>query len=178
MIRQCTEADVPEIFEVINDAAEAYRGRIPKDRWREPYMRAAHVRSEVASGVQFWAVEQDGMLLGVMGIQDCGAVTLIRHAYVRTDYRRQGVGSLLLKHLERLTGKPILIGTWAAATWAIDFYRKHGYRVLDRDQTVFVLEKYWTIPARQTEASVVLAGPTWEPDEEMKARGLDGSGSA
>ncbi len=156
-IRPCSEADLPATFEIINDAATAYKGIIPADRWHEPYMPIEELRHEIAAGVCFWGYEDEGGLVGVMGIQDKGEVTLIRHAYVRTARRGQGVGTRLLRQLESATRKPILIGTWAAATWAIAFYQKNGYRPLPEDEKNRLLRKYWTIPERQVETSVVLA---------------------
>jgi N-acetylglutamate synthase-like GNAT family acetyltransferase len=158
MIRRCTHHDRATILEIVNDAAEAYRGVIPPDRWNDPYMPASELREEMADGVEFWGLVGDtGELIGVMGIQDRGEVTLIRHAYVRTTCRRGGVGSQLLRHLETLTDKPILIGTWAAATWAIGFYRKNGYRQVGVEEKTRLLRQYWRIPERQVETSVVLA---------------------
>ena len=162
MIRACTAADLPAIFAIVNDAAQAYKGIIPADRWHEPYMPLEELRSEIAAGVRFLGCESSGELAGVMGIQDRGEVDLIRHAYVRTAQRQSGIGSRLLGELEESSRKPILIGTWAAATWAIRFYEKNGYRLLPRDETVRVLKKYWTIPERQIETSVVLASPRWK----------------
>ena len=161
MIRTCTQEDLAAILAIINDAAQAYKGVIPVDRWHEPYMPHAKLKDEIERGVAFWGFEADGELAGVMGIQDRGEVDLIRHAYVRTRSRRQGIGSELLRHLERISAKPILIGTWADALWAIRFYEKHGYRVLGRSETEALLKKYWTIPERQIAASVVLASPRW-----------------
>jgi GNAT superfamily N-acetyltransferase len=160
MIRACTAADAPQICEIINDAAVAYKGIIPADRWHEPYMPLDHLQSEMVAGVRFVGYDDHG-LVGVMGIQDRGDVDLIRHAYVRTSQRRRGIGEELLKFLEETTSKPVLIGTWAAATWAIRFYEKQGYRVLSREDTVRLLKKYWDIPERQVETSVVLAGRTF-----------------
>jgi GNAT superfamily N-acetyltransferase len=160
MIRACTAADAPQICEIINDAAVAYKGIIPADRWHEPYMPLDHLQSEMAAGVRFVGYDDHG-LVGVMGIQDRGDVDLIRHAYVRTSQRRRGIGEELLKFLEETTSKPVLIGTWAAATWAIRFYEKQGYRVLSREDTVRLLKKYWDIPERQVETSVVLASRTF-----------------
>jgi len=162
-IRSCSAADVAALFAIINDAAQAYRGIIPADRWHEPYMPREELEAELAAAVAFWGAERDGGLVGVMGIQDRGDVTLIRHAYVRTAERRQGVGEALLRHLETLTAKPILIGTWSAASWAIRFYEKHGYRVLARPEIERLLRKYWRIPERQVETSVVLANERWKP---------------
>jgi len=163
IVRPCSTADVPALFAIVNDAAQAYRGIIPADRWHEPYMPRQELEHEIADGVTFWGAERDARLLGAMGIQDRGDVTLIRHAYVRTSERRQGIGEALLRHLETLTAKPILIGTWSAATWAIAFYEKHGYRVLSRPDIVRLLHKYWRIPERQVETSVVLADARWKP---------------
>lgn len=147
------------MFGIINDAAQAYKGIIPADRWHEPYMSMEYLRSEIADGVRFSGHEIDGELVGVMGIQDRGDVYLIRHAYVRTARRNAGSGTKLLKHLEERAGKPILIGTWAAATWAVRFYEKNGYRLLSREDTGRLLRKYWRIPERQVDTSVVLASP-------------------
>jgi GNAT superfamily N-acetyltransferase len=160
-IRSCGAADVPAIFEIVNDAAQAYKGVIPADRWHEPYMPMDALESEIAAGVAFWGCEAGGRLAGVMGIQDRGEVALIRHAYVRTEQRRGGIGAILLKKLEETTAKPILIGTWLAAAWAIRFYEKNGYRVLPREETGRLLRKFWSIPERQIETSVVLADRRW-----------------
>jgi len=160
-LRECTESDLPAVCAIVNDAAQAYRGVIPKDRWHEPYMRLAELREEVAAGVRFWACEDAGELIGVMGIQDRGDVDLIRHAYVKTRHRNRGIGARLLAHIESLSAKPILIGTWAAADWAIRFYQKHGYRLLARDETERLLRRYWSVPERQIAASVVLASARW-----------------
>lgn len=162
MIRICTPDDLTAICAIINDAAQAYRGVIPVDRWHEPYMPPEELKREIESGVAFWGFEADGALAGVMGIQDRGEVDLIRHAYVRTQSRRAGIGSELLRHLERMSAKPILIGTWTDAAWAIRFYEKHGYRALGRPETEPLLARYWTIPERQIATSVVLASPRWK----------------
>jgi len=162
MIRICTADDLTAICAIINDAAQAYKGVIPADRWHEPYMPPEELKHEIESGVVFWGVEAGGELVGVMGIQDRGEVDLIRHAYVRTRNRREGIGSDLLRHLERMSAKPMLIGTWADALWAIRFYEKHGYRVLGRSETEALLKEYWTIPQRQIATSVVLASPRWK----------------
>lgn len=162
MIRRCTEGDVKEMESIINDSAQAYKGVIPEDRWHEPYMPLAELKREIEDGVQFWGFEADGELLGVMGIQDKGEVDLIRHAYIRSRSRKSGVGTELLRHLQTMTEKPILIGTWAAATWAIGFYEKNGYRLLSRPETERLLRRYWNIPQRQVVTSVVLASPEWD----------------
>ena len=158
MIRRCDQKDFEAILEIINDAAQAYKGVIPADRWHEPYMSRQQLQKELHTGVSFWGLEEEGGLIGVMGIQDKGEVTLIRHAYVRSRLRNCGAGSRLLRFLESMTEKPILIGTWADATWAVAFYQKNGYRLVSTDEKNHLLKKYWTIPERQIETSVVLAG--------------------
>ena len=156
-IRGSREADVPAMLAIINDAAQAYRGVIPADRWHEPYMPAAELDAEIANGIVFWVAEDAGRMLGLMGIQDKGEVALVRHAYVSTAAQKRGVGTKLLHHVQGLADKPILIGTWAAATWAIEFYRRNGFSVVPGSEKDRLLRKYWTIPARQIETSVVLA---------------------
>jgi N-acetylglutamate synthase-like GNAT family acetyltransferase len=158
MIRQCTQEDFTAILEIINDAAQAYKGVIPEDRWHEPYMPQEQLHQEIDSGVCFWGLEEDGWLTGVMGMQDKDDVTLIRHAYVRTNLRNCGTGSLLLKYLEAMTQKQILIGTWSDAVWAVTFYEKNGYRLVSPEEKNRLLKKYWNIPDRQIATSVVLAG--------------------
>jgi N-acetylglutamate synthase-like GNAT family acetyltransferase len=157
MIRKCTESDINAIFGIINNAALAYKGVIPGDRWHEPYMSAEEIGHEIKDGVIFWGFEQDGCLAGIMGIQDKGDVALIRHAYVLTRLRRQGIGAKLLWHLEGLTEKPILVGTWKAASWAVSFYVKNGYYLVSDKEKDQLLRKYWSIPERQIATSVVLA---------------------
>jgi len=160
MIRLCKDTDFDAIVEIINDGAQAYRGAIPADRWKDPYMPEQELRHELAGGVVFWGFEENGELVGVMGIQDVADVTLIRHAYVRTVNRGRGIGAALLLHLRSLATKPMLIGTWKAATWAIRFYQKHGFRLVAEDEKNRLLKKYWSIPQRQIETSVVLAEET------------------
>ena len=157
MIRKCSETEVDVIYEIINDAAQAYKGVIPEDRWHDPYMSHAELRQELQDGIVFWGVYDKQDLIGVMGMQDKGDVALIRHAYVRTDRRNEGIGSRLLQFLESTTGKPILVGTWADATWAISFYHKNGYHLLSEQEKNQLLRKYWKISERQIETSVVLA---------------------
>jgi N-acetylglutamate synthase-like GNAT family acetyltransferase len=146
---------------IVNAAAQAYRGVIPADRWREPYMPPDELEKEIVDGVVFWVMEEDGRLLGVMGIQDKGEVALVRHAYVTPNVQRKGVGTSLLRHVQGLTGKPVLIGTWADASWAIEFYRKNGFTVVPGTHKDSLLRRYWSIPARQVETSVVLADQRW-----------------
>jgi len=161
IIRRCEPADLSVIYAIINDAAMAYKGIIPADRWHEPYMPMEELRQEIADGVEFWGYEAEKALIGVMGIQDKGDVSLIRHAYVRTNNRRKGVGTALLRHIESQTTKPILVGTWLDAAWAVRFYQKNGYEILSRSETERLLRKYWNVPERQIETSVVLASPKW-----------------
>ena len=161
VIRRSVDGDVPAIATLINEAAEAYRGVIPADRWHEPYMPVEELAQEIAAGVAFWVAEQDGRLLGVMGMQDKGDVALVRHAYVAPSLQRSGVGTRLLRHVEGLTDKPILIGTWASASWAIDFYERNGFAIVPPGEKDRLLRTYWSIPARQIETSVVLADRRW-----------------
>jgi N-acetylglutamate synthase-like GNAT family acetyltransferase len=156
MIRKSAAGDFAAILSIVNDAAQKYRGVIPADRWHDPYMPADELKKEMAAGVVFWVAEQDGRIEGVMGIQDKGEVTLIRHAYVATSRQGKGTGTKLLRHLQSLSEKPFLIGTWAAATWAIDFYKRNGFTVVSHLEKERLLRKYWSIPERQIEASVVL----------------------
>ena len=161
MIRPCSAIDVPVIFEIINDAAGAYRAVIPADCWAEPYMSEEELRREIDDGVQFWGVEEAGRLVGVMGIQHIRDVSLIRHAYVRTAKRQKGIGGKLLDVLRVQTSRPLLMGTWAAATWAVRFYEKHGFRLVPPDEKDALLKKYWNIGDRQVQTSVVLADEKW-----------------
>ena len=156
MIRQCDDRDFEAIYEIINEAAQAYKGIIPADRWKEPYMPEEELIHEIEAGVQFWGFEEDGELLGVMGIQDVLDVTLIRHAYVLTAQQNKGIGGKLLSHLRTLSSRRILVGTWADATWAIRFYENHGFRLVTPEEKDRLLKKYWSIPDRQIETSVVL----------------------
>lgn len=162
MIRQCDEDDFETIFAIINDSAQAYKGVIPEDCWKEPYMSKEYLRHEIDSGVVFWGYEEDGELVGVMGIQHVQDITLIRHAYARTDRKRQGIGSKLLSHLQKLTNKPLLVGTWKDASWAIRFYEKHGFRLVSLEEKNQLLRKYWSIPDRQIETFIVLADKRWK----------------
>jgi len=161
MIIKCAEKDIDMIYEIVNDAAQAYNGNIPSDRWHEPYMPKDELKHEIGAGVVFWGYSEDGQLLGVMGLQNVKDVTLIRHAYVRTAYRSKGIGGKLLKRLLTLTNRPTLVGTWSGAWWAVKFYEKHGYRLVTPKEKDALLKKYWKIPERQIETSVVLADAKW-----------------
>lgn len=156
MIRRCTNADVPVMDAIINEAAEKYRGVIPADCWHEPYMSRAELEREIAAGVEFSGWEEHGELVGVMGVQRVKDVTLIRHAYVRRGHQGKGIGGALLKAFsEQVTGK-LLIGTWADAEWAIRFYQGHGFRLAPEAEKNVLLDTYWTISPRQRDTSVVL----------------------
>ena len=162
MIRRCTVQDFDRIQTIINDGAQAYKGIIPADRWTEPYMSTHQLQQEIDEGVIFWGYSEDsGQLSGLMGIQPVRDVTLIRHAYVLTTSQKQGIGAHLLAHLRELATGPVLIGTWADATWAIRFYEKHGFQRVGTTEKNQLLRKYWRIPDRQIETSVVLADATW-----------------
>jgi len=161
MVRQCDSSDFERIYAIINEAAQVYKGVIPADRWKEPYMSRDELRHEMDEGVVFWGYEEDGELLGVMGIQHVRDVKLIRHAYVRTARQNQGIGRGLLSSLREQTSRPILVGTWADATWAIRFYEKHGFRLVSPEEKDRLLRRYWSIPERQIETSVVLADRKW-----------------
>jgi GNAT superfamily N-acetyltransferase len=161
MIRPCHDRDFEAIHAVINDAAKKYEGIIPPDRWKTPYMSADELRHEIDDGVIFWGFEEGGHLVGVMGIQHVKDVTLIRHAYVRSDRQNLGIGQKLLSVLRCRTHLPLLIGTWADADWAIRFYEKHGFKRVSLEEKDRLLKKYWSVPDRQIEASVVLADSHW-----------------
>ncbi|MDA0231116.1 MAG: GNAT family N-acetyltransferase [Proteobacteria bacterium] len=165
MIRACDGADFHALLALINAAAEAYRGIIPADRWKEPYMPAQELADEIAAGIRFHGFEgaevPGSVLQGVMGVQDVQDVTLIRHAYVDPAAQRQGIGAALLASCSELAERPLLIGTWAAAAWAIGFYEKHGFQRTSPADKDRLLRSYWTIPERQIETSVVLADARW-----------------
>lgn len=156
-VRRCEDGDRGEILAIVNTAAEAYRGVIPADCWHEPYMPAVELDKEIAAGVTFWGLEADGRLAGVMGIQPMRDFELIRHAYVAPGRQRGGVGSALLERLLAQSRQPMLVGTWAAAEWAIRFYRRHGFEPVGPERSAALLAGYWDIPPRQAEVSVVLA---------------------
>ena len=161
MIRCCDERDFELICSIINDGAHAYEGVIPADCWTEPYMSKEKLRAEIDDGVIFWGYEENGALMGVMGTQHVEDVTLIRHAYVCSSSQKRGIGGRLLTHLRKLAHGPVLIGTWVDAKWAIRFYEKHGFHVVAPEQKEQLLKRYWNVPQRQVETSVVLADSTW-----------------
>jgi N-acetylglutamate synthase-like GNAT family acetyltransferase len=167
VIRRCKNDDIPTIAGIVNKAAEAYRGVIPADCWREPYMPRAELVDEIAKGVEFWGWQEAGVLVGVMGLQKVRDVTLIRHAYVRPSHQSRGVGGALLKRLVAQISTPLLVGTWAAADWAIRFYERHGFRLVSTEEKDRLLTTYWNIPLRQRETSVVLTMPVPQPTREQ-----------
>ncbi len=157
MICKLSSAEFDSILNVVNNAAQAYRGVIPEDRWKEPYMSTEELREEMENGVQFYGWTENNVLAGVMGIQPVKDVTLIRHAYVLTDYQRRGIGEKMLTHLLRLAGtEEVLVGTWTSAGWASRFYQKHGFKLVSTEEKNRLLRKYWSIPERQVETSIVL----------------------
>lgn len=158
-IRPCAEHENVAILSVINDAAIAYKGVIPADSWHEPYMPMEELKAEITAGVCFTGYSLDGLLVGVMGIQSVRNVRLIRHAYVLSNYQGRGIGSALISHLLGSGTSPVLIGTWAAATWAIGFYESHGFSLAPQEATTPLLKAYWDVPDRQIATSVVLAAP-------------------
>ncbi|UVI32736.1 GNAT family N-acetyltransferase [Paenibacillus spongiae] len=161
MIRACNERDVETIYAIINDAAIAYDGVIPEDCYHAPYMGLEELKREISDGVRFWGYGEDGELLGVMGMQEKGDVSLIRHAYVRTKRRGGGIGGQLLRSIVSQTDKPILIGTWEAAAWAISFYKRNGFQIVSSEEKEVLLRKYWKVSARQIETSVVLCNSSF-----------------
>jgi len=168
MIRQCDNSEVELIYSIINDAAEVYRGVIPGDRWKEPYMSKDELQHEIDQGVVFWGYEQDGELVGVIGIQHVQDVTLIRHAYVRAAKQNQGIGGKLLSSLRQQATRPLLVGTWGDALWAIRFYENHGFQLVSWEEKERLLRKYWSIPERQVKTSVVLADQKWFSSESAR----------
>jgi N-acetylglutamate synthase-like GNAT family acetyltransferase len=161
MIRQCIKHEFEQIYTIINDGALAYKGVIPKDCWTEPYMSRDKLQQEMDAGVVFWGSEDNGKLCGVMGLQSVRDVTLVRHAYVLTANQRRGIGASLLTRLRELTRVPMLIGTWANASWAIKFYEKNGFELVGPALKNRLLQQYWTVSQRQAEVSVVLADADW-----------------
>ncbi len=170
-IRTCRDDECTAIVEIINAAAEAYRGVIPDDCWRDPYMPLSELESEIADGVAFWGDVADGALVGVMGIQPVRDVDLIRHAYVLPACQRRGIGGALLKHLKGLSTRRMLVGTWAAAGWAIRFYQRHGFERVPPERKTPLLKTYWSVPERQIETSVVLAYPPLDRDSGRRTAG-------
>ena len=161
MIRRCDKHEFEQIYTIINDGALAYKGVIPEDCWTEPYMSRDKLQHEIDAGVVFWGSEDEGKFCGVMGLQSVRDVTLVRHAYVLTANQRRGIGASLLSRLRELTKAPMLIGTWADASWAIKFYQKNGFELVGRTLKDRLLQQYWTVSQRQPEVSVVLADADW-----------------
>jgi GNAT superfamily N-acetyltransferase len=161
-VRHCLDDERGAILAIVNAAAQVYRGAIPVDQWHEPYMPSAELDAELGAGVVFWGCEQDGALVGVMGFQPVRDVDLIRHAYVLPGHQRQGIGAALLQHLRSMSARRMLVGTWAAADWAIRFYCRHGFELVSPERKTALLKTYWSISERQIETSVVLASPAFD----------------
>jgi GNAT superfamily N-acetyltransferase len=161
VIRPCEDSEIDQVWSIINDGAQVYRGVIPTDRWKEPYMSREELRQQIGEGVEFWGYQEKGLLLAVMGTQRVKDVTLIRHAYVLSSQQKRGLGSQLLNWLRGLTSSPVLIGTWRDAVWAIRFYERHGFAKVGDQEKDWLLRRYWNIPERQIETSVVLADQRW-----------------
>jgi N-acetylglutamate synthase-like GNAT family acetyltransferase len=157
MIRECDEKDFESILGIINDAAMKYKGVIPAECWREPYMSEEALKKDIESGVQFYGYEEVNVLIGVMGIQYFPDVTLIRDAYVRGSAQGKGIGGTLLRYLISKTDKPVLIGTWRDTEWSVKFYEKHGFKVLGKSEADALLKKYWVASKTHFDNSVVLA---------------------
>lgn len=161
MIRLCDENDFKSIYEVINDGAQAYRGVIPNELWREPFVSRDYLQSEIESGVRFKGFEQNNSLLAVMGTQEMDDVVLIRHSYVRTAYRRNGLGSKLLSNHLSEARLPVLVGCLKTMTWAISFYEKHGFSVVSDKLRDELRARYWSLPEAHVRQSVVLVDKQW-----------------
>src|SRR6267378_1174295 len=151
MIGRCTAVDLDAILAIVNQAAQAYPGVIPADCWHEPYMTRSSLASEIAAGVNFWGWNEEGALLGIMGLQSVRDVTLIRYAYVLPSHQGQGIGGALLTSLTKQATGSLLVGTWAAAQWAIRFYERNGFRLVSAEEKDRLLSAYWSIPLRQKE---------------------------
>jgi GNAT superfamily N-acetyltransferase len=168
VIRPVQANETETLLDIINAGAQAYCGVIPPDCWHEPYMSSGELEHELQAGVRFWGWEDEGGLAGVMGRQDLGEVILIRHAYVHPDWQRRGIGARLLAHLLAGADRPVLVGTWAAAHWAIRFYEKNGFALVAHQEKERLLRTYWTITDRQIETSVVLGNAGWQARLEGK----------
>ena len=163
MIRHCTDNEFDRILAIINEAAQVYKGIIPNDRWKDPYMSAEELADEITAGVTFDGYEIPRVgLVGVMGIQFVEDIALIRHAYVVPEYQRSGIGSALLTEQCARLDRPVLVGTWAGAKWAIAFYQRHGFNLVPMSEKSTLLRRYWTVSERQIETSVVLADAQWQ----------------
>jgi N-acetylglutamate synthase-like GNAT family acetyltransferase len=161
MIRKSSTNDFKSIYDVINEAAQSYKGVIPDEYWKEPYMSKDELKNEIEEGVEFWVYEDKGKIYGVMGIQRKYDITLIRHAYVCPAKQNRGIGGKLLKHLQDLTTRPILIATWSGATHAIRFYKKYGFKIVSREEGVRLQRKFWSTPELKINSSVVFADKRW-----------------
>ena len=157
MISEYTKSDIFKILHVINDASLRYKGAIPDNCWREPYMSAQELIDEFNNEVRMFGYHKNDKLVGVIGVQEVKDVTLIRHAYTLSSYQSKGVGSALLEYLlKKNQNTRLLVGTWRNATWAIRFYEKFGFILHAKEQSTLLLKKYWKIASKQIENSVVL----------------------
>jgi N-acetylglutamate synthase-like GNAT family acetyltransferase len=156
LIHQVSHSEFDSVLAIINNAAQAYKGVIPASCWKVPYMSAEELKAEIDNGVEFYGWYDDAKLLAVMGIQPVKDITLIRHAYVRTDCQHRGIGEKLLRHLLNISKtKQVFVGTWTAATWAVRFYQKNGFQLVPLESRS-KLRQYWKVSDRHAEASIVL----------------------
>jgi GNAT superfamily N-acetyltransferase len=157
MISEYKKTDTSNILHVINDASLRYKGIIPDDCWHEPYMSKQELIDEFSDGVCMYGYHHNNILIGVIGIQEVKDVILIRHAYTLTTFQGKGTGSALLEYLlKKNQNSRLLVGTWRNAKWAIRFYEKFGFILHAKDQSTLLLKKYWKLPSKQIENSVVL----------------------
>ncbi len=157
MISEYNKTNISKILHVINDASLRYKGIIPDDCWHEPYMSKQELIDEFSDGVCMYGYHHNNILIGVIGTQEVKDVILIRHAYTLTTFQGKGTGSALLEYLLRKNqNSRLLVGTWRNATWAIRFYEKFGFILHAKDQSTLLLNKYWKLPSKQIENSVVL----------------------
>ena len=157
MISEYKKTDTSKILNIVNDASIKYKGVIPDDCWKEPYMSEQELIDEFSDGVRIYGYNHNNELIGVIGIQEVKDVVLIRHAYTLSSFQGKGVGSKLLEYLlKKNLNSRLLVGTWKDATWAIKFYEKFCFILHTKEETTLLLKKYWNIPSKQIENSVVL----------------------
>ena len=157
MIIEYKKNDTSKILNIINDASLRYKGIIPENCWHEPYMSEQELIDEFNNKIHMFGYHKNNKLIGVIGVQEVKDVILIRHAYTLTAYQGKGTGSALLKYLlKKNQNSRILVGTWRHATWAVRFYEKFGFVLHAKEQSALLLKKYWKIPSKQIENSVVL----------------------
>ena len=157
MISEYKKTDTSKILNIVNDASIKYKGVIPDDCWKEPYMSEQELIDEFNDGVRIYGYNHNNELIGVIGIQEVKDVVLIRHAYTLSSFQGKGAGSALLEYLlKKNLNSRLLVGTWKDATWAIRFYKKFGFILHAKEEKTLLLKKYWKIPSKQIENSVVL----------------------